>query len=147
MKNNKWYIAGLHFECFKCGNCCAGPDEGYIWITKPEINLLTKYLKMNPDQLRRKFLKRLGPRTTIIEEPKNKDCIFLTRINHQKGCAIYPVRPNQCRTWPFWPENLKTPNTWNASATKCPGINRGKLYTFEQIEKIKSQKKWWTDEK
>ncbi|MCK4913421.1 MAG: YkgJ family cysteine cluster protein [Planctomycetes bacterium] len=140
-----WYAAGLHFECQQCGNCCSGPDEGYIWITKPEIKLLADFLKITVEKLREKFLKRIGFRTTIIEQPVNKDCIFLQKINgHRfdklttgKGCVVYSARPSQCRTWPFWAGNLKNPDTWNEAAQKCPGINRGKFYSAEQIKKIK----------
>ena len=142
-----WYIAGLHFECQQCGACCAGPSEGYIWVTRPEIKLIADFLKMTPAEIRRKFLRRVGLRLTVIEERSTKDCIFLNRELHglhgkQKGCMIYPVRPRQCRIWPFWPSNLKSPETWNETAKKCPGINRGRFYSYEEIEKIKSQK-WW----
>ncbi len=152
-KKELWYAAGLHFECQQCGNCCSGPDEGYIWITKPEIKLLADFLKITIEKLREKFLKRIGFRTTIIEQPVNKDCIFLQKINGNrfdksfdgepfrtveplttgKGCVVYSVRPSQCRTWPFWAGNLKNPDTWNEAAQKCPGINRGKFYSAEQI--------------
>ena len=141
----KWYIGGLHFECSQCGNCCSGPDEGYIWITKPEIELLAKHLNLTVEQLRRKYLTRFGLRTSIIEHRQTKDCIFLTDINDSRGCGIYNVRPNQCRIWPFWSTNLKSPYDWNTAAERCPGINRGRLYTFEEIEKIKKQKCWWND--
>lgn len=150
VKKTPWYIAGLHFECVQCGRCCSGPGEGYIWVTKPEIEFIADFLKISVEQLRRKFLKRVGLRTTIIEHPGTKDCIFL---NHglrglhgsQKKCIIYPVRPSQCRAWPFWPENLTNPNAWNKAAQKCPGINQGRLYTCDEIEKIKRSKKWWQD--
>ncbi|MHC4300490.1 MAG: YkgJ family cysteine cluster protein, partial [Planctomycetota bacterium] len=82
---------------------------------------------------------------TIIEEPVTRDCIFLRNRGGQRGCGIYCVRPNQCRTWPFWPENLASVNAWNRAAVKCPGINRGRLYSFEEIEKIKRCRKWWKD--
>jgi len=130
----------------ECGACCAGPDEGYIWVTKPEMELIAKYLDEPVEQLWGKYLKRMGKRATIIEEPLSRDCIFLTDTNGQKSCAIYPVRPNQCRTWPFWPDNLTTPNDWNRAAMKCPGINRGRLYSFEEIERLKKQKTWWSDD-
>ena len=135
-KRQKWYVGGLHFECTECGDCCAGPDEGYIWITKPEIERLAKHLNMTVDQLRKRYLVRIGNRTSIIEEPKTKDCIFLTKSGDKRGCAIYPVRPNQCRTWPFWASNLTSHNTWNNAAKRCPGINRGKLYNCEKVQKI-----------
>jgi len=136
----------LHFECVRCGACCAGPGEGYIWVTKPEIQLIADFLKETAEQIRRKYLNRVGLRTTIIEQPGTKDCIFLQKIKGQKSCVIYPVRPSQCRIWPFWPSNLASPNAWNKAAQKCPGINRGRFYSFEEIEKIKSEKKWWSNE-
>jgi len=142
-----WYIAGLHFECQKCGGCCSGPGEGYIWVTRTEIEFIADFLKISVGQLRQQYLKRVGLRTTIIEQSATKDCVFLREIDGQKKCVIYRVRPGQCRTWPFWPENLANPNTWNKTAQKCPGINRGKLCTFEEIQKIKGNKKWWQDAK
>ena len=141
-KKTSWYVGGLHFECVRCGGCCSGPSEGYIWVTKPEIKIIADFLKIKPEQLRQKYLKRVGLRTTIIEQPVTKDCIFLNhrlrRLHgNQKRCMIYPVRPSQCRVWPFWPSNLSSPNAWNKASQKCPGINRGRLYSFEEIEKIK----------
>jgi Fe-S-cluster containining protein len=64
-----------------------------------------------------------------------------------RKCAIYSVRPSQCRSWPFWPENLSSPEAWNKAARKCPGINRGRLYSVGEIEEIKKGKKWWQDAK
>jgi Fe-S-cluster containining protein len=135
-----WYAGGLHFECQQCGACCSGPNQGYIWVTRPEIKLIADFLKIEPNQLRQNYLRRVGFRTTIIEQPSTKDCVFLRRIDSQKECVIYPTRPNQCRAWPFWPENLVNADAWNKAAQKCGGINRGKLYSFEEIEKIKKTK-------
>jgi len=145
-KKTPWYIAGLHFECMQCGRCCSGPDEGYIWVTSPEIKLIADFLKIKPRQLRQKYLKRVGLRATIIEQPGTKDCIFLQESDGQKRCTIYPVRPGQCRMWPFWPNNLKSPAAWNKVAQKCSGINRGSFHSFEKIEKIRKKKKWWQGE-
>ncbi|MFA5238866.1 MAG: YkgJ family cysteine cluster protein [Phycisphaerae bacterium] len=142
-KKTPWYIGGLHFECQQCGGCCSGPGEGFIWITSPEIKLVADFLKIDPEQLRKRYLKRVGLRTTIIEQPVTKDCIFLQKIAGEKRCVIYPVRPNQCRTWPFWPDNLASPDCWNQTAQKCGGINRGRFFSFEEIEQIKKSKKWW----
>lgn len=142
-KEISWYVSGLHFECQQCGRCCSGPGEGYIWVTKPEIELIADFLKIEPEQLRQSYLRRVGLRATIIEHPDTKDCIFLRRTEGQKKCMIYPVRPSQCRTWPFWQGNLANPDAWNKAAKRCPGVNRGRLYSFEEIEKIRDGKKWW----
>ena len=144
-KNTPWYAAGLYFECMQCGSCCSGPGAGYIWVARPEIEIIADFLKISVGQLRQKYLRRVGLRTTIIEQSGTKDCIFLQRSNGRKICMIYSVRPSQCRAWPFWPNNLTGPNTWNKAAQKCSGINRGRLYSYEEIEKIKRNKKWWRD--
>lgn len=110
--------------------------------------MLAEHLDITINELHNKYLERVGHRTTIIEESKTKDCIFLTKADSKdtRGCAIYHVRPNQCRTWPFWSCNLQNPNAWNAANSRCPGINRGKLYSFEEIKKIRKQTKWWSNE-
>ena len=142
-----WYIAGLHFQCAQCGECCSGPGEGYIWITKPEIKFAADFLKITESEFHQKYLRRIGLRKSIIEDRYTKDCIFLKNIDGQKRCSIYPVRPSQCRNWPFWSENLKTPHNWNQIAKNCPGINRGRLYSFDEIQKLKKFKNWWQNEK
>jgi hypothetical protein len=139
-KKTSWYAAGLHFECVQCGACCAGPGQGYIWVTRPEIKIIADFLKMPVGQVRQNYLKRIVFRTTIIEQPSTRDCVFLRKVEGRKKCIIYPVRPNQCRTWPFWSSNLSSPDAWNIAAQKCPGINRGRFYSFEEIERIKKNK-------
>jgi hypothetical protein len=136
--NNPWYVEGLHFQCVACGNCCSGPDEGVIWISKPEIKLLAQHLGLSDSELRKKYLRRIGFRISILENPQTKDCIFLENINGSKKCTIYDFRPMQCRTWPFWSINIDSPDDWNKAAMKCPGINKGKFYSFDEIEKNKN---------
>jgi len=139
----RWYVAGLHFECQECGGCCSGPGEGYIWVTRPEIEIIADFLKMTVGQLRQEYLRRVGLRTTIIEHQTTKDCIFLQDIAGQRKCVIYDVRPSQCRSWPFWPSNLGNCGDWNKAADLCAGINRGRCYSVEQVQKTRKEKKWW----
>ncbi|MCI0499029.1 MAG: YkgJ family cysteine cluster protein [Planctomycetales bacterium] len=142
--SNSWYSCGLRFECVGCGNCCAGPQEGYIWISKPEIELLAKRLGMSAGSVKKAYLKHIGLKYSIKEDPVTKDCVFLTPAKDGcRGCAAYLVRPNQCRTWPFWSFNLHTPEQWEMAGQRCPGINRGRLYSVEEIERIKNQRRWW----
>jgi len=142
-----WFLGGLRFECGQCGSCCAGPWAGYIWVTRPEIKLIADFLKMPARQLRKKYLRRVGLRTTIIEHNETRDCIFLQQTDVGKKCIIYPVRPSQCRTWPFWADNLKDPAAWEKTCRKCPGVNRGRLYTFNEIQEIRGAAKWWKQDK
>jgi Fe-S-cluster containining protein len=139
-----WYAAGLHFECLKCGRCCSGPAEGYIWVSRPEIRLIARHLNVSVRELKKQFLKRVGLRMTVIEDARTRDCVFLRENGGGKVCMIYPVRPKQCRSWPFWPGNLICPESWNTAGLKCPGINRGGIYTPEQVQS-KNSDTWWKD--
>jgi Fe-S-cluster containining protein len=109
------------------------------------MEIIADFLKLTVGQVRREYLRRVGLRTTIIEHQTTKDCIFLQNSAGRRECMIYAVRPSQCRSWPFWPENLSSPGAWNKAAQKCPGINRGRLYSVEEIEEIKRGKEWRRD--
>ena len=136
----KWYEAGLCFECTQCGNCCTG-EPGYVWTTKREILRISEFLDRDDGWLDKEHLRRVGLRYSLTER-RNGDCIFLTRNGRKSMCAIYPVRPLQCRTWPFWNQNLRSPDTWNEAHTKCPGINKGKRHDLVQIETVRTKKSW-----
>jgi len=140
MSREKWYQAGLNFTCTQCGNCCTG-EPGFVWITKEEIRRIAAHLNREDGWLEPKQLRRVGLRYSITEK-SNGDCVFLRRNGDIKLCTIYPVRPLQCRTWPFWRQNLRSANTWNEAHLKCPGVNRGKHYPLEQIEAIRTKKSW-----
>ena len=68
-----------------------------------------------------------------LREDESGRCLY-----YENGCAIYPVRPLQCRSFPFWAEYLRSPEAWDAAARRCPGVNRGRLYSkaeiFERLE-------------
>lgn len=134
-----WYAAGLAFECNGCGHCCAGPAEGYVWVTVEEITAIARHLKMDEQAFRDTYVRKEGRRYSLKEEPVSKDCVFLQAgADGQRGCSIYPVRPTQCRTWPFWPGNLVGPKAWALAGIRCPGINRGDLHRLDEIEKRKN---------
>lgn len=44
-------------------------------------------------------------------------------------CRVYEARPRQCRTWPWWEENLVSRERWDAAAERCPGMNRGETHS------------------
>ena len=115
--DGKWYRAGLHFECSQCGNCCGG-FPGYVWVTAEEIQNIAAFLDMSVDQFQDQYTIKVGKRRSLIEK-KHYDCIFLERNGEKGGCSIYSVRPQQCRTWPFWKTNLATPDTWNDQLRRC----------------------------
>lgn len=129
-----WYVGGLAFTCCRCGRCCAGPEEGYVWVTPGEIVTLARALGETPEDFRRKYTRKVGSRISLRENDK-RDCVFLSR--DAKGlslCRLYECRPMQCRTWPFWPGNLVTAESWIFAQQRCPGVNQGQLFSLEEIE-------------
>jgi len=85
-------------------------------------------------------MRKVNARYSLIEKQPSKDCIFLSKNGQSKGCEIYPVRPLQCRTWPFWRENLSSENVWTQTGRDCPGMGQGKLHSYEVIENIRRGK-------
>ena len=141
-QKEKWYAAGLAFECQQSGRCCSGAP-GYVWVSKQEIEAIARQLGRADGKLDRQYLRRVGLRHSLTEKPDG-DCIFLVRGKGQgqdsASCAIYSVRPTQCRTWPFWDSNLKSPDAWNSAAMNCPGMNRGPVHAFVRIEELRVQR-------
>lgn len=134
-RKSPWYIAGLAFECQGCGRCCAGPEEGYVWVTDEEVAKIAEFLGLDERQLRAAYIRRVGRRQSIRESMPSRDCVFLGRDDQgRRICEIYTVRPTQCRTWPHWSSNLRRPEDWCEAALRCRGINQGRIYTFNEIE-------------
>ena len=65
-----------------------------------------------------------------LREKANGDCVFYDRT---EGCTVYPARPRQCRTWPFWESNVATPESWASTCEVCPGSGQGELISAEEI--------------
>lgn len=126
-----WYSEGLRFSCTQCGKCCTG-FEGYVWVNTAMIAEIASFLRISEEEMARRYVRRVGRRFSLIEKPNN-DCIFW---EHGRGCTIYSVRPEQCRTFPFWPENLESPESWDEVAEECPGVNRGRHYERAEIDRV-----------
>lgn len=132
----KWYRDGLQFECTGCGACCSG-EPGYVWVNSQEIVDMAAALDIAPSEFRRRFVRRVGNRMSLVEYPDG-DCIFLDP--ETRKCLVYQARPVQCRSWPFWSSNLSSPQAWEATCKTCPGAGTGKLYTLEEIELSRKKK-------
>lgn len=125
-----WYKDGLRFQCTACGDCCTGAP-GYVWVNQAEIVALAERLGMEVGAFEKKFVRQVGVRRSLVEY-KNGDCVFFD--NKTRKCKVYEQRPRQCRTWPFWNSNLRSPETWAETCEVCPGSGKGKLYLIEHIE-------------
>src|ERR1700693_4403782 len=126
--SDPWYEEGLRFLCTRCGNCCTGAP-GYVWVYDLEIAALAQFLGETVEQVVARCTRPVGGRRSLREK-QNGDCIFYDR---NEGCTVYPARPRQCRTWPFWESNVITPEAWQRTCEVCPGSGRGELISAEEI--------------
>lgn len=129
MSKERFYAEGLQFECTGCGECCklAG---GFVYVTDEEIKAMAKYLQLSITTFSDQFLDIHKNRYVL--KSKGDACILLDN----DACSVYPVRPVQCRTFPFWPANLKSKYRWKMTALVCEGIGQGRVYTSTEIESI-----------
>src|SRR5579871_714152 len=125
-----WYRAGLRFCCTRCGKCCTGAP-GRVWVNDEEMAVIAEYQNEPLDQVVGLYT-RVAERGRSLRENANGDCIF---YDPEKGCTIYPVRPRQCQTWPFWESNVATPQDWQRTCDVCPGSGQGELISAEEISR------------
>ncbi len=136
-KNPKkpWYHAGLRFSCTACGECCkAHGAYSHVYADDDDTVAMAKKLSLTPAEFERRyaFFDDLGNREIRFE---NGACVFL------KGgrCSVYSARPVQCRTFPFWPENLVR-KVWKEEIERdCPGAGTGQLHSAAEIDAIAAE--------
>jgi Fe-S-cluster containining protein len=143
MADTPWYRDGLRFECTQCGNCCRNHgDYTFVYLTEVELEELPAFLGLSRDEfLARYCTKEPGSWWSLrMDEPA---CPFLTE---DARCSVYPVRPKQCRTWPFWQENLEEA-AWKGPVKECcPGLDTGPLRSAEEVERIARETEDWFDD-
>lgn len=130
-----WYAEGLAFTCQNCGSCCRGPG-GYVWVTEAEAQELARHTGEDFPSFAAKWLRSTPEGYALIDNPRG-DCPLL---DDNGRCAAYQVRPMQCRTWPWWEENLISRERWDRVAQRCPGMNHGDTHSrlFIETEAAKS---------
>ena len=148
-----WYADGLSFTCTQCGNCCTG-GPGYVWISDDEIDRLAAHLNLSRDETLKQHCRTIRGRISLKERRDHRGeypCIFLTEHESKdgkgkrilkRGCSIYPVRPLQCRTWPFWDGNLTNKDDYEHITRHCPGTGEGRRYSLDQIVALRDASDW-----
>lgn len=123
---------GIRFACRRCGGCCTGAP-GIVRVSDREIAAIAAHVKMPVLRFTERYLRPWESGQGIKEDPNGR-CLFF-----QDGCRIYPVRPMQCKTFPFWFVNLRSEAQWTAIGRQCPGIGHGRRYTRQEILALVAQ--------
>lgn len=105
--------------CSRCdAKCCSG-ESGNIFFSKSEMSEISKFLNVSIDNFLSDFCRKDGYRYSIKEIKSGGEyrCIFLS----ENMCDIYSVRPEQCRTFPFW-SRFQNENNLEELQTECIGV-------------------------
>jgi len=122
-----WYDGGVHFECKQCGKCCG--KSGVVRFDVAEADTIARFFGIELSQFAKEYsLTRYG---AIFEMDTRNGCPML----ENNKCRIHTIKPAQCKTYPFWPENIESTTKWVMAAEECPGIsNDGPLVQTIDIE-------------
>lgn len=125
----EWWEKGIQFECQGSGRCCVSHGEyGFVYMTKFDRQRMAKVLKLSTADFTDKYCTQTDG-VYHLKDAEGPECLFLK----DKKCSVYEGRPDQCRTWPFWPEVMNSKSWKKDVAAFCPGVGKGRTYTAEEI--------------
>jgi Fe-S-cluster containining protein len=132
MKVPKWYDSGVRFSCQGCGQCCRSLDgeEACVYLDGDDIRGMAAHLRIAEREFKALYTTQRHD-LVVIRDPE-KDCVFL----RDGKCLVYPVRPAQCRTWPFWKIALVKKNWDEKVVPGCRGVGKGRRYSRKEIEHL-----------
>ena len=123
---------GIKFKCQGSSNCCISRGSyGYVYLSKKDLVKIAKYFNISINLFKKKYCDYSDGYLHLKEIHSNGNCQFLDN----KRCTIYTARPTQCKTWPFWKENMNTKKWNNEIIDFCPGIGKGSLISFSMIQR------------
>ena len=120
----------LRFECTRCGACCTSSGDYYVYLSHSEIEKIGDFLAVSRAWFKRRYLQNLPENGWVLVVNTDKTCVFLDK---DKRCRIYPVRPGQCLSYPYWPEVVLRKKDWMSESRRCEGIGRGGIVSKKTI--------------
>lgn len=111
----------LRFECqHGCTKCCE--VSGYVYLTEENLRNMAAHVGMTARAFEKQYVYRTR-HLLRLRKPRGAQCHFLKN----GGCSVHPVKPVQCRLFPFWPELVEERKEWKRTGKYCPGIGKGNL--------------------
>ncbi len=125
----------MRFACQPgCTKCCS--RRGSVYLTEADLTRAADYLGMTAAAFEAQYVIRYRHVLRLRKPPRGQNnCRFLAA----DGCSIHPVKPTQCRTYPFWPSLLANQAIWAIEGTFCPGIGSGELVQIESARAIAAE--------
>ncbi len=128
-------MQSVRFQCQKgCTRCCE--VSGFVYLSESDLIRIARFLNLSPRAFQQTYVYRTRY-LARLRKPPGRQCPFLVA----GGCGIHPVKPVQCRLFPFWPELLEQRKQWQATARWCPGIGLGPLIQIGTAHETASEMK------
>lgn len=101
------------------GFCCKG--DGFVFLSGEDIKAISSFLQLEKEVFLEKYTVAFYNKVTLKSLKINGEvvCCFLSKGGF---CEIYPARPLQCRTFPFW-DSMKDLSLKELSEL-CPAIKK-----------------------
>lgn len=141
----------VRFQCQGSGKCCVTHGQyGHVYLTLADRRRLAKHLGLSTSVFTRTLCSRDAAaggghvyrlKDGRLKDGNGPDCIFL----EGKRCGVYEGRPEQCRTWPFWPEVMNAKKWAKEVASFCPGVGKGPKVDPLEIDALLKQQADWEE--
>jgi Fe-S-cluster containining protein len=108
-------------------------EPGYVFLSRGDMEALCAALNLAAGVFQAAYCRwvpSLDGLRLSLREKANYDCVFW----QEGGCSVYAARPLQCRTFPFWSQNLVSRKAWEEEMGRCPGMDKGTLHSCREIE-------------
>jgi hypothetical protein len=112
-----------------CTKCCE--EQGFVYLTEEDIARLAGFLGMAAEEFEKRHVYRTK-NLRRLRVPRYAQCAFLK----EGGCSVHEAKPTQCRTFPYWPELLRSRRAWHETGKRCPGIGKGELVNIEMARGV-----------
>ena len=100
-----------NFICRRCGACCRQP--GFVRLEQGESAAIAAFLGLSENSFADGFTEISADRRALVLKEKNDGACVL--LDDDGTCRVNPVKPRQCREFPFSWRN-------EDSAAICPAI-------------------------
>jgi Fe-S-cluster containining protein len=88
-----------------------------VRVGPEDARRIAAHLGLSEQGFRSRYVAASGDR---LVDGSGGRCVFLAD-GPTTRCAIYPVRPERCRSWPFWDEH-RDPRALAEAVRLCPGM-------------------------
>lgn len=106
------------FQCQQSGNCCRCP--GIVHVTQKDIESMATIKNIPVFDFMNNYVIRQNGWSVVASTTFRTSCF----LNEKNQCDVYQARPEQCRTYPHWPELWESEERVVKETALCPGLKK-----------------------